>query len=891
MKKTSILSLLLLMSLTSLAQWQQIKSPAGTIEVRSLFNYNGKLFVMEPSSGLFTKTMYDTEWTNCNGTYLTGVPVDGFFYGTFGTEKFFKIDLNHPENQAELFFTYPYYYSYSNPFYPCVIKYCDGNLLVGSYSNGFSVLGLDGIEITYNNGLAFSDPEVSREVNGIAFDEQYYYCNAENAFTNGYAIYRCPKDLNESWMLMNEGLPKKSTALLECFDDRLFVAYGKQLYMSDDKAEHWDSLFTAPSEVTMLDQIESVLYLGTKSDGLFQSLDNGLTWTNLGLQGQSINKIMRHEDSFFVGTNNGVFVQQDEDWVTDNYGIASSCFSQMVILDNHVVGLESKSNKIFRLEDDRTWTDISPGVWMKHVSSMTTGDDMLFISYYSYDSSMGNLNDYLIYSSDKGLSWNSIEIPAVFSPSLSSHSKKLRYADGKLYVYENKTMAYTSDLGQTWTDASLPYPWSSPREFGSVIKLGDHIYCNCLDQVDPVLMRLENDQWVRLAANGIPDGIKSLSFLGDNLVAFSKSDICYLSNDGGENFIPLSNGYIPDAIQKMTFTYQDRLFVSNRYANQCIKSNQRHWRKYNGLSSKNTIGIVALDDTLFLSLNNHGLWRMAVDNLQYELLQNESEWYYEIQNDDGSITYQHLEYTADTTIGTERPKIIVRSNTIYDRNEHTEVTHEYVYEENGLVYWWNKDLEDFTVLYDYDAEAGDEWEIKVETESILVHVDSVGLFEYDGESHKMLHISDQDNIFNGDIVAGYGHMTSFFPERLMNRGKGYSVEGLRCYWVGDALLYHNDYEDCDAIYAELHNGINEDGPSTGSGTFAVYPNPTDGILFVQTLRAMSLPDQTYRITNLMGQTLLKGRISAETQQIDISILPEGMYFISVGETTRKFMKR
>ena len=309
------------------------------------------------------------------------------------------------------------------------------------------------------------------------------------------------------------------------------------------------------------------------------------------------------------------------------------------------------------------------------------------------------------------------------------------------------------------------------------------------------------------------------------------------------------------------------------------------------MSSKNTIGIVALDDTLFLSLNNHGLWRMAVDNLQYELLQNESEWYYEIQNDDGSITYQHLEYTADTTIGTERPKIIVRSNTIYDRNEHTEVTHEYVYEENGLVYWWNKDLEDFTVLYDYDAEAGDEWEIKVETESILVHVDSVGLFEYDGESHKMLHISDQDNIFNGDIVAGYGHMTSFFPERLMNRGKGYSVEGLRCYWVGDALLYHNDYEDCDAIYAELHNGINEDGPSTGSGTFTVYPNPTDGILFVQTLRATSLPDQTYRITNLMGQTLLKGRISAETQQIDISILPEGMYFISVGETTRKFMKR
>ena len=268
----------------------------------------------------------------------------------------------------------------------------------------------------------------------------------------------------------------------------------------------------------------------------------------------------------------------------------------------------------------------------------------------------------------------------------------------------------------------------------------------------------------------------------------------------------------------------------------------------------------------------------------------EGEWYYEIQNENGSITYQHLEYAADTTIGTERPKIIVRSNTIYDRDAiTTEETHEYVYELDGKVYWWNKDLEEFTTLYDLTAEAGDEWVIKVGAESILVHVDSVGVFEYEGNTRKMLHISDAGDLFSGDIVVGYGHLTSFFPERLMNQGKGYRVDGLRCYWIGDELVYHDGDEDCDAIYAELHNGINEDGPSTGSGTLTVYPNPTDGILFVQTLRATSLPDQTYRITNLMGQTLLTGSISAETQQIDIAKLPAGMYFISVGETTLKFV--
>ena len=271
-----------------------------------------------------------------------------------------------------------------------------------------------------------------------------------------------------------------------------------------------------------------------------------------------------------------------------------------------------------------------------------------------------------------------------------------------------------------------------------------------------------------------------------------------------------------------------------------------------------------------------------------------SEWYYEIQNDDGSITYQHLEYTADTTINNKRPKIIIRSNTQYDRDWQTEVTHEYILEENNKVYWWNKDLHEFTTLYDYNAEAGDEWEIKVGLESFTVHVDSTGIFEYEGTSSKVIHISDAGNYFSGDIVVGYGHMTSFFPEKLMRREGDFTVNGLRCYWVGDALLYHNGDEDCDAVYSEIH-GIEEDGTSTGSGVFTVYPNPTNGVLTV----SVRLPQcdspttgQTeYQISNLMGQTLLQGRISAEIQQIDISTLPAGMYFISVGKQTEKFVVR
>ena len=234
----------------------------------------------------------------------------------------------------------------------------------------------------------------------------------------------------------------------------------------------------------------------------------------------------------------------------------------------------------------------------------------------------------------------------------------------------------------------------------------------------------------------------------------------------------------------------------------------------------------------------------------------------------------------------KRPKIIVRSNTHYDKEAHTEVTHEYIYEENGKVYWWNKTLQEFTTLYDLTAEVGDEWEIKVGNESLIMHVDAEGRIDYEGRSYRTIHVRDENDLFSGDIVCGIGHLTSFFPERLMYQGKGYRVDGLRCYWVNGSLNFRYGNRDCDEVYEQLHHGLDE----TSENGFAIYPNPTRGTLFVETQNIATLTNPTYRITNLMGQTLMQGTIHTETQQIDISNLPTGMYFFSVSEQTVKFVK-
>ena len=280
-----------------------------------------------------------------------------------------------------------------------------------------------------------------------------------------------------------------------------------------------------------------------------------------------------------------------------------------------------------------------------------------------------------------------------------------------------------------------------------------------------------------------------------------------------------------------------------------------------------------------------------------------NEWYYEIENENGSITYQYMYQAGDTIVQDEPTHILVKINTLYDKDLHQDVTHEYVYERDGKVYWWNKTLEEFTVLYDFGAHEGDTWVTKVGTETLAMHVDAEEIVEYEGRFYRMLHVSDTDDIFSGDIVCGIGHLTSFFPERLMDNGDGLRVEGLRCYWIEDELVFKPGDEDCDAIYSEVH-GIEEDGPSTpstGSGTagaFAVYPNPTNGILTVHHSELTTsnashfhIHHSEFQIANLMGQTVLSGNINAENQQIDVSSLPQGMYFITFAGETRKFVVR
>ena len=98
---------------------------------------------------------------------------------------------------------------------------------------------------------------------------------------------------------------------------------------------------------------------------------------------------------------------------------------------------------------------------------------------------------------------------------------------------------------------------------------------------------------------------------------------------------------------------------------------------------------------------------------------------------------------------------------------------------------------------------------------------------------------------------------------------------------------------CESAPAMAADGIHDyvvvqtDGVAEMENSINVYPNPAHGILFVETQNLAS--QNEYRITNAMGQTVMTGQITDETQQIDVSNLPQGMYFITFEGVTKKFV--
>ncbi|MFM9944300.1 MAG: T9SS type A sorting domain-containing protein [Bacteroidia bacterium] len=105
---------------------------------------------------------------------------------------------------------------------------------------------------------------------------------------------------------------------------------------------------------------------------------------------------------------------------------------------------------------------------------------------------------------------------------------------------------------------------------------------------------------------------------------------------------------------------------------------------------------------------------------------------------------------------------------------------------------------------------------------------------------------------------------------------------------------------------EFRNFVTKDGCSTISNVailtvksavlktvstlkrISIYPNPAINQITIESNHTLN--NEPYTITNQTGRQLLKGELNSKTNQIDISILAKGFYFIQIGEADKEIFK-
>lgn len=277
-----------------------------------------------------------------------------------------------------------------------------------------------------------------------------------------------------------------------------------------------------------------------------------------------------------------------------------------------------------------------------------------------------------------------------------------------------------------------------------------------------------------------------------------------------------------------------------------------------------------------------------------------AQWHFSDFTDDGSNTlYTRIESDRDTSVNSpsgilNKVKIIE----VYKNETHIPEARTFLGQKDNKVYYY--EFGQFTLLYDFNLEAGDTTFIQVPTnriyydffctnneeeyyyESNILIVDSVSYIEIQEEQLKVLHTRtekfyDYQNCFEfGKITQRIGSEYGLFGRNFDQCSNGFPGK-IRCY--SDGLLDFKDFnEDCD------FDGLDTSTENKQRNSIELYPNPTDGDLFLDTKANI----KAYRIIDISGKVLIEhGNLVGD--RIQINSLAIGIYFLELIDPTGNLM--
>ena len=193
--------------------------------------------------------------------------------------------------------------------------------------------------------------------------------------------------------------------------------------------------------------------------------------------------------------------------------------------------------------------------------------------------------------------------------------------------------------------------------------------------------------------------------------------------------------------------------------------------------------------------------------------------------------------------------------------------------ENKRMYKWNEELNEEQLLYDFDMQVGDTFQVHSEILESIAIVESIDSILLGGEFRKRIMVN-AELIGNNEFIEGVGHRFGIWTPNWNSEVCG---TGLNCFSLNEDHYIVQDWTYPWLSIAEdscVFNVPVEQIQDTEN--LVVFPNPVSNVLQIKNIG--NSPITAVRIMDTIGHLVMTGN---RQQQIDVSHLPRGIYFIEI----------